>query len=230
MSKEQIVIKKYANRRLYNTHESSYVTLEDLANMVKQGDDFVVKDAKSGEDITRSVLTQIIFEQEGKGQNLLPVNFLRQLIQYYDNSMQMLVPGYLEMSMNSFARDHDKWREVLASTMGTHGSGLLEDQIRTNTQMFEQAVRMFAPALPGLEAMTKMPGTLPDMSTWIKSMQAVMTPGADDGDNTNTENEGRKNERKSKSRARAASDDDRITVLQEQLSQMQAQLNALNKK
>src|ERR1043166_2621858 len=113
--KEPIKIKKYANRRLYNTGTSTYVTLEDLAVMVKNGEDFVVEDAKTGEDITRSVLAQIIFEQENKeGQNLLPINFLRQLIRFYGDSMQMLVPRYLEVSIEQFTREQEKFREQMA--------------------------------------------------------------------------------------------------------------------
>src|ERR1700688_1481569 len=111
--KKPTVVKKYANRRLYNTATSSYVTLDDLAKMIKQGGDFVVYDAKSGDDITRSVLTQIIVEQEQKGQNLLPISFLRQLIGFYGDSMQFLVPGYLEQSIIAFARNHDQMRKNL---------------------------------------------------------------------------------------------------------------------
>src|SRR5229473_1846044 len=114
-----VVVKKYANRRLYNTATSSYVTLEDLAKMIKDGGDFIVHDAKTGEDITRSVMTQIIVEQEQKGQNLLPISFLRQLIGFYGDSMQFLVPGYLEQAMISFARNQEQMRETLrASTFG----------------------------------------------------------------------------------------------------------------
>ena len=109
---EQIIIKKYANRRLYNTGSSSYVTLEDLATMVKDGDDFVVQDAKSGDDITRLVLAQIIFDQEAKeGQNLLPINFLRQLISFYGDSVQTMIPSYLEYTLNTFASEQDKMKE-----------------------------------------------------------------------------------------------------------------------
>ena len=114
---EPVTIKKYANRRLYNTGTSTYVTLEDLAAMVKKGEDFVVYDAKTGEEITRSVLTQIIFEQENKeGQNLLPIAFLRQLIRFYGDSMQMLVPRYLEVSIESLTREQEKFRQQLAQT------------------------------------------------------------------------------------------------------------------
>jgi polyhydroxyalkanoate synthesis repressor PhaR len=145
-SEEPVIIKKYANRRLYNTGTSTYVTLEDLAAMVKQGEDFVVYDAKTGEDITRSVLTQIIFEQENKeGQNLLPITFLRQLIRFYGDSMQMLVPRYLEVSIDSLAKEQEKFRTQMAQAFGVSGFGSLEDQVRRNMEMFEHAFSMFAP-------------------------------------------------------------------------------------
>ncbi len=143
---EPIVIKKYANRRLYNTGTSTYVTLEDLAAMVKKGEDFVVYDAKTSEDITRSVLTQIIFEQENKaGQNLLPANFLRQLIRFYGDSMQMLVPRYLEASIESFTREQEKFRHQMSQAFGTGPFAPLEEQVRRNMEMFERAFTMFAP-------------------------------------------------------------------------------------
>jgi len=143
---EPITIKKYANRRLYNTGTSSYVTLEDLAAMVKAGEDFVVYDAKTGEDITRSVLAQIIFEQENKeGQNLLPINFLRQLIRFYGDSMQMLVPRYLEASIESLTREQEKFRQQLTQAFGTGAFGPLEDQVRRNMEMFQRAFAMFTP-------------------------------------------------------------------------------------
>ena len=117
--KAPTVIKKYANRRLYHTGTSTYVTLEDLAGMVREGEDFAVYDAKTGEEITRSVLTQIIFEQECKeGQNLLPVTFLRQLIRFYGDSMQALVPSYLEFSMDNLSREQKQLREQLAGAFG----------------------------------------------------------------------------------------------------------------
>ena len=145
---EPVTIKKYANRRLYNTGTSSYVTLEDLAAMVKTGEDFVVYDAKTGEDITRSVLTQIIFEQENKeGQNLLPIAFLRQLIRFYGDSMQMLVPRYLEVSIESLTREQEKFRNQLAQAfgVGVGGFGSLEEHVRRNMDMFERTFAMFAP-------------------------------------------------------------------------------------
>src|SRR5436305_10440032 len=145
-SAEPVTIKKYANRRLYNTGTSTYVTLEDLATMVKNGEDFVVFDAKTGEDITRSVLAQIIFEQEGKEgqQQLLPIAFLRQLIRFYGDSMQMLVPHYLEVSMESLTREQEKFREQMTQAFGATPFGALEDQVRRNMQMFERAFAMFA--------------------------------------------------------------------------------------
>jgi polyhydroxyalkanoate synthesis repressor PhaR len=143
---EPITIKKYANRRLYNTGTSTYVTLEDLAAMVKTGEDFVVYDAKTGEEITRSVLTQIIFEQENKeGQNLLPIAFLRQLIRFYGDSMQMLVPRYLEVSIDSLTREQEKFRQQMAQAFGVGAFTSLEDQVRRNMEMFERAFAMFAP-------------------------------------------------------------------------------------
>jgi polyhydroxyalkanoate synthesis repressor PhaR len=143
---EPVTIKKYANRRLYNTGTSTYVTLEDLAAMVKSGDDFVVYDAKTSEDITRSVLTQIIFEQENKqGQNLLPITFLRQLIRFYGDSMQMLVPRYLEVSIESLTREQEKFRNQMAQAFGVGAFTSLEDQVRRNMEMFERTFAMFAP-------------------------------------------------------------------------------------
>ncbi len=146
-SDEPITIKKYANRRLYNTGTSTYVTLEDLAVMVKAGEDFVVYDAKTNEDITRSVLTQIIFEQENKegGQNLLPINFLRQLIRFYGDSMQMMVPRYLEVSIDSLTKEQTKFREQISTAFGMGGFGAIEEQVRRNMEMFERTFTMFAP-------------------------------------------------------------------------------------
>ncbi len=144
--KEPTVIKKYANRRLYHTGTSTYVTLEDLAVMVKQGEDFQVSDAKTGEDITRSVLTQIIFEQEGKdGQNLLPVTFLRQLIRFYGDSMQSLVPSYLEFSIDRLTTDQQKMRDMMSKTFGGAAFEAMSEQARSNMAMFQQALSVFTP-------------------------------------------------------------------------------------
>ncbi len=140
------VIKKYANRRLYNTATSSYVTLDFLSDMVKNGEDFVVYDAKTGEDITHSVLTQIIFEEESKGQNLLPIQFLRQLIKFYGDSLQTFLPSYLEMSMNTFAQNQDDIRSRMREAFGaTPGYAMFEDTIKKNMELYSQAMQMFAP-------------------------------------------------------------------------------------
>jgi polyhydroxyalkanoate synthesis repressor PhaR len=152
--KKPTVIKKYANRRLYDTGTSTYVTLEDLAGMVKRGEDFVVCDAKSGEDITRPVLTQIIFEQEGKdGQSLLPIAFLRQLIRFYGDSMQMLVPSYLEFSIDKLTKEQQKFRDQLTSALPAGPFAeptraafqAIEEQTRKNMAVFRQALTMFNP-------------------------------------------------------------------------------------
>ena len=140
-----VVVKKYANRRLYNTATSSYVTLDDLARMIKSGGDFVASDAKTGEDITRSVLTQIIVEQEQKGQNLLPISFLRQLIGLYGDSMQFLVPGYLEQAMLAFAQNQEQMRRNLQATLGIFPFGQFEEMGKQNIALFERALRMLAP-------------------------------------------------------------------------------------
>lgn len=141
-----VTIKKYANRRLYNTATSSYVTLDHLCQMVKDGTDFVVYDAKTGDDITRSVLTQIIVEEESKGQNLLPIPFLRQLISFYGDNMQWMVPRYLEHSMQSFTRNQEKMREYFTNTLGgVFPFGTFEEMSKQNIAMFERAMRMFSP-------------------------------------------------------------------------------------
>lgn len=141
---EPVIIKKYANRRLYNTQTSSYVTLDHLAGMVKDGTEFEVQDARTGEDITRSVLTQIIFEEEAKGQNLLPIKFLRQLIRFYGDSLQAFVPGYLDMSMESFTKNQGAMRDRIAEAMGG-GNQMIENLTRQNLAMFERAMQMFSP-------------------------------------------------------------------------------------
>ena len=158
-------IKKYANRRLYHTGTSSYVTLEDLARMVKAGEEFTVTDAKTGEDITRAVLGQIIFEQEGRGQHLLPIAFLRQLIGFYGNSMQTVLPSYLESALASFARNQDQLREQMTRAMHGDALGLIEEQTRRNMELFSEAMRMWAPfaaagntAAPGAAAGAAAPG------------------------------------------------------------------------
>ena len=195
------VVKKYANRRLYNTASSSYVTLDDLSSMVKAGEDFVVRDAKSGDDITRSVLTQIIFEEEAKGHNLLPVNFLRQLIGFYGDSMQAVVPSYLEHAMGVFSQGQDNLQEKVASAFGSADVMKMgEDLAKQNMAMFQQAMstmEMFNPAM--MQSAAKKP--------------AAQAPK----DNAQTE-----------SSAGAPGDD--FDALKDQLSAMQRQLDALAKK
>ena len=152
---EPVVIKKYANRRLYNTGTSTYVTLEDLADMVKRGEHFTVQDAKTGDDITHPVLTQIIFELENKdGQNMLPISFLRQLIAFYGDQMQMIVPSFLEQSMIAFAKEQERFREQMKSAMGKGPMEMMnaaapmkaiEEQTRRNMELFQNAMRMFTP-------------------------------------------------------------------------------------
>jgi polyhydroxyalkanoate synthesis repressor PhaR len=159
--KTPVTIKKYANRRLYNTETSTYVTLDDLAEMVRGERDFVVFDAKTGEDLTHSVLTQIILEQEGRGQNLLPVNFLRQLIRFYGDSMGKLVPSYLDMSIETLAREQERFRKQMTETRGAAGIAnktpfgavpfgaaaleAMQEQTRHNMALFEKAMSMWSP-------------------------------------------------------------------------------------
>ena len=149
-SSEPIVIKKYANRRLYNTDTSSYVTLEDLCTMVKSGAEFIVYDAKSGDDLTRQILTQIIFEQESQahGEHLLPINFLRSLIGFYDNSLKGFVPHYLESTMQTFSGNQEKMQEMLGlGNLGSFGqvAAQLEEIGKQNMEMFTKAFTMFTP-------------------------------------------------------------------------------------
>ena len=180
-SEEPVTIKKYANRRLYNTGTSTYVTLEDLASMVKNGEDFLVYDAKTGDDITRSVLAQIIFEQENKaGQNLLPATFLRQLIRFYGDSMQMLVPRFLEQSIDTLTRDQEKFRTQMTSAFGMGAFAPLEEQVRRNMELFERTFSMFKPfalqprkdeaAAAGSEP-AKESGEIDDLRKQMKDMQ-----------------------------------------------------------
>jgi len=155
---DPIIIKKYANRRLYNTGTSTYVTLEDLADMVKKGQEFTVQDAKTGDDITHPVLTQIIFELENKdGQNMLPIPFLRQLIAFYGDQMQQIVPSFLEQSMMAFSKEQERFREQMKGAIGKSPLDMmkiatpikaLEEQTRRNMEMFQNAMRLFTPFPP----------------------------------------------------------------------------------
>lgn len=186
---DRIVIKKYANRRLYNTATSSYVTLDHLAQMVKENTDFVVYDAKSGDDITRPVLTQIIVEEENKGQNLLPISFLRQLIGFYGDSLQGLVPGYLEQAMRAFGHNQEQMREYMQGTMqGIFPFGQFEEMNKQNIALFEQTMKMFSPFAqegengqpnPNGQAAPKQPGaqsdaSLEELKSQLEAMQAQL--------------------------------------------------------
>jgi len=178
-SETPTTIKKYANRRLYNTGTSTYVTLEDLAAMVKEGEDFLVYDAKTGEDITRSVLAQIIFEQENKaGQNLLPTTFLRQLIRFYGDSMQMVVPKYLEQSIETLTREQEKFRKQITGALSGTPFAPLEEQVRRNMELFQQTFSMFKPFAPRTSSEPeKAPepapdeGNIDDLRKQMKEMQ-----------------------------------------------------------
>ena len=168
--REAVVIKKYANRRLYNTETSTYVTLEDLAQMVRSDRDFVVYDAKSGDDLTHSVLTQIIVDQEGRegGQTLLPIPFLRQLIRFYDDSIGKMVPSYLQFSLETLAKEQEKFRHQFANAFGNPAAAFeaYQEQARKNMQMFEQALSMWSPFGPNPTGLKKpdAPGTGAEIS------------------------------------------------------------------
>jgi polyhydroxyalkanoate synthesis repressor PhaR len=176
-SETPTTIKKYANRRLYNTGTSTYVTLEDLASMVKSGEDFLVYDAKTGEDITRSVLAQIIFEQENKaGQNLLPTTFLRQLIRFYGDSMQMVVPKYLEQSIATLTQEQEKFRKQITGALAGTPFAPLEEQVRRNMELFQQTFSMFKPLAPrtGADEAEKVPEPTAEEDNKIDDLRRQM--------------------------------------------------------
>jgi len=182
-SAEPVIIKKYANRRLYNTSTSSYVTLDDLAGMVRESQDFIVYDAKTNDDITRSVLTQIIVEEESKGTNLLPVSFLRQLIALYGDSLQALVPKYLEHSMSSFTQNQERMRHYINNALGgMFPFGSLEDLSRKNMEFLDQAFRVFNPLMAGkgIAGMPGMPG-MPGAKPEAEPKPAAPPPAAEAG-------------------------------------------------
>ena len=230
-TKKTITIKKYANRRLYNTETSTYVTLDDLAAMVRAERDFVVFDAKTGEDLTHSVLTQIILEQEGRGQNLLPVNFLRQLIRFYGDSMGRLVPSYLNMSIETLAREQERFRKQMTDTWGNaagtvagpfasvpfgaapFGTAALEamqEQTRRNMVLFEKAMSMWSPfANPGMTP----PG---------------LTTGAANGGNGGGETPKAETSTPQLAGSAPAKNPAEISAMREQLAAMQRQLDRLS--
>jgi polyhydroxyalkanoate synthesis repressor PhaR len=171
-----VVVKKYANRRLYNTESSSYITLDNLADMVRQGRDFVVYDAKSGEDITRGVLTQIIVEEEGKGRALLPTTFLRQLIGFYGDQMQSLVPRFLEQAMSALAQQQEQMRSAMQKTMGNlFPFGNMEEVSRQNMAMMERAFSLFTtPFYRGTQSDEATPGNDPGQTQEIAQLRAEL--------------------------------------------------------
>ncbi len=178
---EKIIIKKYANRRLYDTSASAYVTLEHLSELTRQGKEFSVQDAKTGEDLTRAVLAQIIFEQENKKEGVLPVSFLRQLIQFYGDNFQTMLPAYLELSMKTFGQQQEKWREYMSSALGSEDKAkAFDDQIRKNMSMFEDTMKFFAPFVPVppkpedlMQGMPGVPGAPPKPSTPPTGVDAI---------------------------------------------------------
>ena len=176
-SADKVIIKKYANRRLYNTRKSSYVTLDDLSKMVRDGEDFAVFDAKSGDDITRSVLTQIIVEEEAKEQNMLPTNFLRELIRLYGDPLQGVVPGYLDAAMQAFSKNQDQMRKAFG---GGAAFGNFESMARANMEFFEPSMKMFSPfgvagksspAAPAEETTEDKSSDIEDLQEQLRQMQ-----------------------------------------------------------
>ena len=198
---DPVIIKKYANRRLYNTDTSTYVTLDDLAAMVRSERDFVVYDAKSGEDLTHAILTQIIVDQESKGQNLLPIRFMRQLIRFYGDSIERLVPSYLEFSLDKLTREQDRYREQFANAFGSGPFDAMQEQARQNFAVFEKAMGVFTPFTAGA------PGSQPQ--------NAEAENGAQDAADTSQQ---------------AASETDEIATLKAQLSDMQQKLDQLSRR
>ena len=173
---DRIVIKKYANRRLYDTSASAYVTLEHLSELTRQGKEFIVQDAKSGEDLTRAVLAQIIFEQENKKEGVLPVSFLRQLIQFYGDNFQTMLPAYLELSMKTFNQQQEKWREYMNTAVGEDKAKAFEEQIRKNMAMFEDTMKFFTPFVPGATGVPGMPG-IPGVAPTARADDTSHKPG-----------------------------------------------------
>ncbi|NMD06716.1 MAG: polyhydroxyalkanoate synthesis repressor PhaR [Phyllobacteriaceae bacterium] len=209
-SKNATVIKKYANRRLYNTATSTYVTLEDLARMVKEGTDFIVYDAKSGEDITRTVLTQIIFEEENKGDNnLLPINFLRQLIRFYGDSMQGMVPGYLEFSLGNLMKEQDKVRKQMLDAFGGDAFKTMEETAKRNMQLFQDSLKMFTPFGAGM----------PNIGAGFANPFAAATRGSDKPAASAS----------SASASSAGPSRDDLQSLKDQLAAMQQKIDQLNR-
>lgn len=201
---DPIIIKKYANRRLYDTSSSSYVTLEHLSELVRQGKDFVVQDAKSGEDLTRTVLTQIIFEQENKGGNALPLNFLRQVIRFYGDSVSTALPTYLDMAMNNFTKNQERWRDLVSNGVATNPMALFEEQARRNFEMFERGMNLFTSGVPTTRAKEDEPVAPPR----ARAPEAKPAPKAEP--------------------AKPEESAESLELLRKQMAEMQAQLEKLS--
>jgi polyhydroxyalkanoate synthesis repressor PhaR len=214
--KEAIVIKKYANRRLYNTETSTYVTLEDLAAMVRNDKDFVVYDAKSGDELTHAVLTQIIVEQEGRhgGQTLLPVPFLRQLIRFYDDSIGRMVPSYLQFSLENLVKEQEKLRSHITKAISNPTAApaaafeVYQDMARQNMAMFEQAMQMWSSF--GTSGSKEGENATTDATAGVAAKPAAATPVA--------------------SKKLSSKDEGELKDLKEQLAEMQRKIDAINKK
>jgi polyhydroxyalkanoate synthesis repressor PhaR len=213
--KEPVVIKKYANRRLYNTETSTYVTLEDLAQMVRSERDFVVFDARTGDDLTHSVLTQIIVEQESRaGQTLLPVPFLRQLIRFYGGAMERMVPSYLQVSLETLTREQDRFRKQFANAFTPQGAlEAYQEQARKNLQLFEQAMTMFSPFGTGK------PGVKPE------EPPAAKNEGGEQG----AARSDKPASAKPSSGGDAAPESDELAAMRNELAAMQARIEKLAK-
>jgi polyhydroxyalkanoate synthesis repressor PhaR len=212
--KEPVVIKKYANRRLYNTETSTYVTLEDLAQMVRSERDFVVFDARTGDDLTHSVLTQIIVEQESRAgtQTLLPVPFLRQLIRFYGGAMERMVPSYLQVSLETLTREQDKFRKQFANAFTPQGAlEAYQEQARKNLQLFEQAMTMFSPFAAGKPGAKAEGGASKAEGAEAAPMREKTTSAKPSGSDAD------------------APESDELTVMRNELAAMQARIEKLAK-
>ena len=222
-----IIIKKYANRRLYNTSTSSYVTLENLVELVREDKDFEVKDAKTGRDLTHSILTQIIVDEEAKGQSLLPTNFLKQLIRFYGQGMQQFVPGYLELSLESLTRQRERYQEQF----GSSGFEAMQSQTRQNLAVFERSLSMFNPfTMPGFGGLAGSENDGDAVDVDDVADEEDKEDQADQADNKPATG-GKKTKRKSaSSKKKADVDQGDLSDIQAQLAAMQKKLDDMSKK
>ncbi|NDE90397.1 MAG: polyhydroxyalkanoate synthesis repressor PhaR [Alphaproteobacteria bacterium] len=224
-----IVIKKYANRRLYNTDTSSYVTLDDLCKMIKDGEEIIVFDAKNGDDITRSVLTQIIVEQEAKGgQSLLPTGFLRQIISYYGGNMQGLVPGYLDFAMQALGKNQNQMQEVFHKSFGgLFPFNTMQQMTKQNVALFEQTMRMFSPFAQGNQ--TDQPATAPSAQPASAEPAPAAQPAAAPSHLRSVQTPAAQNPVKN-APAEEEEDEASVQLMQQRLDDLQKQIGAIAKK